>query len=206
QRHTNETEKVLTSSDLILYVSYFNHAFTDNDKKFIEHMKEMNQLNSNQAFKMIINATDLAESDEDLSAVFEYVDHALAQVNLASKIYPVSSRQALQDDDTSMQKLRDDISHFALVESKHILQQQMLQRLTHVSQAYTELIEEFKNNKAQIEQRTQKLTQLKDTAVLPHNIIQNTEQRTDNEVEDQIYHLNERLKLQLKDEVKSVYN
>src|SRR5699024_10954173 len=73
-------------------------------------------------------------------------------------------------------------------------------------QAYTELIEEFKNNKAQIEQRTQKLTQLKDTAVLPHNIIQNTEQRTDNEVEDQIYHLNERLKLQLKDEVKSVYN
>ena len=32
QRHTNETEQILTSSDLILYVSYFNHSFTDNDK------------------------------------------------------------------------------------------------------------------------------------------------------------------------------
>ncbi len=58
QRHTNETEQVLTSSDLILYVSYFNHSFTDNDKAFIEHMKDMNQLNENQAFKMVINAAD----------------------------------------------------------------------------------------------------------------------------------------------------
>src|SRR5699024_6773672 len=73
QRHTNETEKILTSSDLILYVSYFNHSFTENDKRFIEHVKEMNQLNENQAFKMIINATDLAETDEDLNAVIEYV-------------------------------------------------------------------------------------------------------------------------------------
>ena len=48
QRHSNETEKILTSSDLILYVSYFNHSFTDNDKAFIEYMKEMNQLNENQ--------------------------------------------------------------------------------------------------------------------------------------------------------------
>ena len=62
QRHTNETEQILTSSDLILYVSYFNHSFTDNDKAFIEHMKDMNQLNENQAFKMVINAADLANS------------------------------------------------------------------------------------------------------------------------------------------------
>ncbi|MDU1594696.1 MAG: dynamin family protein, partial [Staphylococcus lugdunensis] len=27
QRHTNETEQILTSSDLILYVTYFNHSF-----------------------------------------------------------------------------------------------------------------------------------------------------------------------------------
>ena len=58
QRHTNETERILTSSDLILYVSYFNHSFTDNDKAFIEHMKDINQLNEAQTFKMIINAID----------------------------------------------------------------------------------------------------------------------------------------------------
>lgn len=86
QRHTNETEQILTSSDLILYVSYFNHSFTDNDKAFIEHMKDMNQLNENQAFKMVINAADLAESQDDLEAVETYVSDALRQVNLQSDI------------------------------------------------------------------------------------------------------------------------
>ena len=48
-------------------MSYFNHSFTDNDKNFIEHMKEMNQLNENQAFKMVINAVDLAENSDDFA-------------------------------------------------------------------------------------------------------------------------------------------
>ena len=32
-------------------------------------MKDMNQLNENQAFKMIINAVDLAEDKQDIQAV-----------------------------------------------------------------------------------------------------------------------------------------
>src|SRR5699024_1043177 len=99
QRHTNETEKILPSTDLILYVSYFNHSFTDNDKRLIEHMKEMNQLSENQAFKMIINATDLAETEEDLNAVINYVSDALNHVNMNSDIFAVSSRKALNTGD-----------------------------------------------------------------------------------------------------------
>ncbi|MDN6721598.1 MAG: dynamin family protein, partial [Staphylococcus equorum] len=206
QRHTNETEKILTSSDLILYVSYFNHSFTNNDKRFIEHMKEMNQLNENQAFKMIINATDLAETDEDLNAVIEYVGDALTQVNMDSDIFAVSSREALKSGDKGIDKLQESIQYFTQVESKYILQQQMLKQLTHISEAFEQLIEETTNNKAQIEQRKQKLKNYEQSTVLSYNILQTAEQRASNEVEDQIYHLNERLKLQLQDEVKSIYN
>ena len=53
----------------------------------------MNQLNENQAFKMIINAVDLAESDEDLNAVKDYVADALNQVQLQSEVFGVSSRK-----------------------------------------------------------------------------------------------------------------
>ena len=66
-------------------MSYFNHSFTDNDKAFIEHMKDMNQLNENQAFKMVINAADY-ESQDDLEAVETYVSDALRQVHLQSDI------------------------------------------------------------------------------------------------------------------------
>ena len=75
----------------------------------------MNQLNENQAFKMIINATDLAESEEDLNAVIEYVGDALEQVNMKSDIFAVSSRAALKSGDTGIDKLRDSIcvnNHF----------------------------------------------------------------------------------------------
>ena len=116
-------------------------------------MKDMNQLNENQAFKMIINATDLAESEEDLNAVIEYVGDALEQVNMKSDIFAVSSRAALKSGDTGIDKLRDSIVHFAQVESKGILQKQMLGQLEHISNAFDDMIEESKHNQSQIAQR-----------------------------------------------------
>ena len=59
-------------------------------------MKAMNQLNENQAFKMVINAVDLAENEDDLNAVRDYVADALGQVNLHSEIFSVSSRKSLK--------------------------------------------------------------------------------------------------------------
>lgn len=206
QRHTNETEQILTSSDLILYVSYFNHSFTDNDKAFIEHMKDMNQLNENQAFKMVINAADLAESQDDLEAVETYVSDALRQVNLQSDIFAVSSRNALQAEDKGIDKLKQSIQQFVDVESKSILEQQMIHQLQQMDRSYVEMITEFETNKADISRRQQRLTVYKDKQRLQHQLIDATLQHIDNEVEEQVYHLNARLKLQLLDDVKSVFN
>ncbi|HDJ6414853.1 TPA: dynamin family protein, partial [Staphylococcus aureus] len=206
QRHTNETEQILTSSDLILYVSYFNHSFTDNDKAFIEHMKDMNQLNENQAFKMVINAADLAESQDDLEAVETYVSDALRQVNLQSDIFAVSSRNALQAEDKGIDQLKQSIQQFVDVESKSILEQQMIHQLQQMDRSYVEMVTEFETNKADITRRQQRLTVYKDKQRLQHQLIDATLQHTDNEVEEQVYHLNARLKLQLLDDVKSVFN
>lgn len=206
QRHTNETEQILTSSDLILYVSYFNHSFTDNDKAFIEHMKVMNQLNENQAFKMVINAVDLAENEDDLNAVRDYVADALGQVNLHSEIFSVSSRKSLKEGDQGIDQLRDSVQRFADVESKTILEQQMVHQIQQMNDSYKEMIEEFHNNKEQIQARQEKLLNIKDQDRLNSQLINTTSQHTNNEVDEQIYHLNNRLNLQLLDEVKSVYN
>ncbi|WP_180552926.1 dynamin family protein [Staphylococcus haemolyticus] len=206
QRHTNETEQILTSSDLILYVSYFNHSFTDNDKIFIEHMKEMNQLNENQAFKMVINAVDLAENSDDLAAVKHYVKDALTQVNLKSDIFGVSSRQALRGNDEGINQLRHSIDQFVEVDSNIILEQQMVKQLEQINISFEEMIHDYKTNQSHIEQRQQQLKKYQNEQRLPNQLLFTTEQHTNNEVEDQIYHLNGRLKLQLLDDVKSIYN
>lgn len=206
QRHTNETEQILTSSDLILYVSYFNHSFTDNDKNFIEHMKEMNQLNENQAFKMVINAVDLAENSDDLAAVKHYVKNALTQVNLKSDIFGVSSRQALRGNDEGINQLRHSIDQFVEVDSNIILEQQMVKQLEQINISFEEMIHDYKTNQSHIEQRQQQLKKYQNEQRLPNQLLFTTEQHTNNEAEDQIYHLNGRLKLQLLDDVKSIYN
>ena len=206
QRHTNETEQILTSSDLILYVSYFNHSFTDNDKNFIEHMKEMNQLNENQAFKMVINAVDLSENSDDLAAVKHYVKDALTQVNLKSDIFGVSSRQALRGNDEGINQLRHSIDQFVKVDSNIILVQQMVKQLEQINISFEEMIHDYKTNQSHIEQHQQQLKKYQNEQRLPNQLLFTTEQHTNNEVEDQIYHLNGRLKLQLLDDVKSIYN
>ena len=169
-------------------------------------MKDMNQLNENQAFKMVINAVDLAENEDDLNAVHDYVADALGQVNLHSEIFNVSSRKGLKEGDQGIDDLRNSIQRFADVESKTILEQQMVHQIQQMNDSYKEMIEEFHNNKDQIAARQNKLSQIKDEDRLNQQLINTTSQHTSNEVEEQIYHLNGRLKLQLLDEVKSVYN
>ncbi|MGX0168383.1 small GTP-binding protein [Staphylococcus hominis] len=206
QRHTNETERILTSSDLILYVSYFNHSFTDNDKAFIEHMKDINQLNEAQTFKMIINAIDLAETNEDLIAVEQYVKDALSQVNLPSELFGVSSKRALETKDEGILKLKESINHFVETESKTILEKQMIHQIEQMRDNFNQIIYEFKTNQTRMLERQQQLETYKNKTPLTNQIIHTSEQHTKNEVEEQIYHLNKRLQLQLLDEVKKVYN
>ena len=178
QRHTNETEQILTSSDLILYVSYFNHSFTDNDKAFIEHMKDINQLNEAQTFKMIINAVDLAETNEDLIAVEQYVKDALSQVNLPSELFGVSSKRALETKDEGILKLKESINHFVETESKTILEKQMVHQIEQMRDNFNQIIYEFKTNQTRMLERQQQLETYKDKTPLTNQMIHTSEQHT----------------------------
>ena len=102
--------------------------------------------------------------------------------------------------------MRDSVQRFADVESKTILEQQMVHQIQQMNDSYKEMIEEFHNNKEQIQARQEKLLNIKDQDRLNSQLINTTSQHTNNEVDEQIYHLNNRLNLQLLDEVKSVYN
>lgn len=206
QRHTNETEKILTTSDLILYVSYFNHAFTQNDQAFIQHMKDMNQLKANQSFKMVINAVDLAENNDDQQAVYAYVKDALSKVQMNPDILMVSSRTALETGDEGIHTLKESITHFAEVDSKSLLEQKMYDQFAYIKEAYETIISDFETNTQQLHQTKQQLEHMRREKLFKTELIQSIAQKTFNEIEDQIYHLNERLKIQLADDVKAIYN
>ena len=206
QRHTNETEKILTTSDLILYVSYFNHSFTDNDKVFIQHMKDMNQLMDNQSFKMIVNATDLAENESEKTAVLDYVNGALNDVGMTPEIFGVSSRNALFNSDTGIETLKKSIQHFTDIESKSVLASNIERQFRYIYRSFITTIQDFESNALLIEKQRHQLQSISTPHVFENNVVKTTSQKTKNEIEDQMYHLQQRLHIQLLDDVKSVFN
>ncbi|TBW90073.1 dynamin family protein, partial [Staphylococcus hominis] len=147
-----------------------------------EHMKDMNQLNENQAFKMIINAVDLAEDKQDIQAVEDYVADALGQVNIHSEIYSVSSRQSLNGNNIGINELRESIQYFAKVESRTILEQQMTYQLQQMNTSFKNMIKDFHDDIAKLSARQHKLNHYKNQTRLNQELIDTTAQRTFNEV------------------------
>lgn len=111
QRHTNETKDIITSSDLIVYVSYYNHVFSQSDEDFLRYFKSL----KGETFPIVfvINAIDLMKSETELDKVIQYMKNALKQLDIPHTILPVSSMRALTSEDDDFNKAKQTIISLA---------------------------------------------------------------------------------------------
>ncbi|UXU82661.1 dynamin family protein [Mammaliicoccus sciuri] len=206
QRHTRETEQIIASSDLIIYVSYYNHAFTDKDGEFLTYMRDMNNLQQSQGLKFVINAIDLAESEEDKEAVISYVESSLDALNIKPECYPVSSKQALKSHDDEFKRLMDALNHFVKVESKQVLKSQVESRIKQLTNELEQMVHTYRQDKAQLEKRKSTLLSYKDKQNFTNQIVIKSHHQLEKEIHDQLYYLKDRLNIQLNDIVKKHFN
>lgn len=206
QRHTRETEQIIASSDLIIYVSYFNHAFTDKDGEFLAYMRDMNNLQQSQGLKFVINAIDLAESEEDKEAVITYVESSLDDLNIKPECYPVSSKQAIKSYDDYFNHFMEAIEHFVKVESKAVLQAQVESRLNQIENELESMVNTYRQDKDKFEQRKEILTQFKNKQNFSNQLVIKSHHQLEKEINDQLYYLKDRLNIQLNDIVKKHFN
>ncbi|MCJ0952245.1 dynamin family protein [Mammaliicoccus sciuri] len=206
QRHTRETEQIIASSDLIIYVSYYNHAFTDKDGEFLTYMRDMNNLQQSQGLKFVINAIDLAESEEDKQAVISYVESSLDALNIKPECYPVSSKQALKSHDDEFKRLMDALDHFVKVESKQVLKSQVESRIKQQTNELEQMVHTYRQDKAQLEKRKSTLLSYKDKQNFTNQIVIKSHHQLEKEIHDQLYYLKDRLNIQLNDIVKKHFN
>lgn len=206
QRHTRETEQIIASSDLIIYVSYYNHAFTDKDGEFLTYMRDMNNLQQSQGLKFVINAIDLAESEEDKEAVISYVESSLDALNIKPECYPVSSKQALKSHDDEFKRLMDALDHFVKVESKQVLKSQVESRIKQLTNELEKMVHTYRQDKAQLEKRKSTLLSYKDKQNFTNQIVIKSHYQLEKEIHDQLYYLKDRLNIQLNDIVKKHFN
>ncbi|CAM4151510.1 dynamin family protein [Lacicoccus alkaliphilus] len=107
QRHTKETRNIISGSDLIIYVSYYNHVFSRSDETFLKYVQSIKGEDFPIIF--IINAVDLMKNEADKEKVIDYMSDALISLGITNMIFPVSSKQALESHDEDFEEAKKNI-------------------------------------------------------------------------------------------------
>ncbi|MCA0758501.1 dynamin family protein, partial [Paenibacillus sp. N4] len=95
-RHTGVAFNYIKNADAVLFVTYYNHAFSQADRQFLMQLGRVKDQFELDKMFFLVNAADLAADQEELSGVLKHVEHNLLQHSIRSpRLFPVSSLQAL---------------------------------------------------------------------------------------------------------------
>lgn len=97
-RHTGVAFDYIKNADAVLFVTYYNHAFSKADREFLIQLGRVKDAFSMDKMFFIINAADLASSGEELETVEDYVGTQLTHYGIRNpRLYSVSSLMALAE-------------------------------------------------------------------------------------------------------------
>lgn len=95
-RHTGVAFNYIKNADAILFVTYYNHAFSQADREFLLQLGRVKDSFELDKMFFLVNAADLAASREELDGVVGHVADNLLRYGIRNpRIYPVSSLLAL---------------------------------------------------------------------------------------------------------------
>lgn len=96
-RHTDVAFNYIKNADAILFVTYYNHAFSHADREFLLQLGRVKDMFAMNKMFFIVNAADLASDEAELGQVVEHVRHNLETFGIRQpRIFPVSSMRAIQ--------------------------------------------------------------------------------------------------------------
>ncbi|MBD2869901.1 dynamin family protein, partial [Paenibacillus arenilitoris] len=95
-RHTGVAFNYIKNADAVLFVTYYNHAFSQADRQFLMQLGRVKDQFELDKMFFLVNAADLAASGEELAGVLKHVEANLLQHAIRNpRLFPVSSLLAL---------------------------------------------------------------------------------------------------------------
>ena len=215
-RHTGVAFDFIKNSDAILFVTYYNHAFSKADREFLIQLGRVKD--SFQVDKMffIINAIDLAENEEDKHTVAEYVQNQLLKYGVRNPhLFSLSSMLALKEknghtdgypsgmrtfEDAFYQFIANDLTAMAVAASEN--------ELRRVYELVGKLIASAKEDLGVKEQKRKDIE--KEKAVINRIVkdqsVQHLQTRLSQEAEELIYYIKQRVFFRFGDFFKEAFN
>lgn len=112
-RHTGVAFDYIKNSDAILFVTYYNHAFSKADREFLIQLGRVKDTFELDKMFFIVNAVDLANSDEEKNEVLNYVKDQLIKYGIRMpSLFPVSSLLAIKEKLEQTKEYKSGINFF----------------------------------------------------------------------------------------------
>lgn len=221
-RHTGVAFEYIKNADAVLFVTYYNHAFSKADREFLIQLGRIKDTFSMDKMFFIINAADLANSHEELETVIAYVEEQLMQFGIRfPRLYALSSRFALDEKmGTSMQNGYGVLTQSGIQAFETDFAQFIMGELTNVAiaEAYAEikrmrttLLDYIHQAEQSNEEKVVKLEKLSKEQTLIRQQLQSLVidadvQALKQEISELVYYVKQRISFRMNDWFKESFN
>lgn len=215
-RHTGVAFDYIKNSDAILFVTYYNHAFSKADREFLIQLGRVKETFELDKMFFIINAVDLANDEEELQSVISYVTSQLTIYGIRQPhLYALSSLLALKEklssEGTTSSKMNEFEESFYRFISEDLLKTTLasaeseLQRIRHEIKI---LIEASNVDETVRKDRIKQLYLEKEYAkeCLKKQSISYLETRVTQELDELLFYIKQRVFLRFNDFFKEAFN
>lgn len=215
-RHTGVAFEFIKNSDAILFVTYYNHAFSKADREFIIQLGRVKDSFQLDKMFFMINAIDLADNEEEKETVSLYVQEQLIKYGVKNPhLYPLSSLKALEEKQeksslplSGMPAFEEDFYHFITNDLASLAAQASENELNRVSRLIAKLIDSTRENATVKQQKRANIEAEKAgiNEILVQQTAQNLKSRQYQQTEVLIYYIKQRVFLRFNSFFKEAFN
>ncbi|WP_037325602.1 dynamin family protein [Anaerovibrio sp. RM50] len=211
-RHTNMSFNFIRQSDVVLYVTYYNHAFGKADREFIIQMGRVKDSFQLDKMFFIVNAIDLAEDQDEADHVVNYVRRQLKSYGVAKpQLFALSSQEVLEEREagnTTPTEFENAFYNFVVKDLNDIALSAARQEFDKAVERISDLINISKSDSAQKELRLAELKDFKEKIGQLLSDLSNTElvKGLEQEASELIYYVKQRVFLRYLDFFRESFN
>ncbi|UED82013.1 dynamin family protein [Lysinibacillus sp. CD3-6] len=214
-RHTGVAFEYIRNADAILFITYYNHAFAKADREFLIQLGRVKDAFELDKMFFIVNAIDLATTEEEQEDVKGYVRSELQRFGIRfPRLYGVSSLMALKEKveggsfASGMPPFEDAFHTFLNDELSALAVQALAEEVDKTEQRLGDLIAQTEENLKRKDERLAELTTLEQHIKSKFNALNTSmmESETKQELDELLYYVLQRVYYRYPEFFKEGYN
>ncbi len=211
-RHTNLSFNYIRQSDVVLFVTYYNHAFSRADREFLIQLGRVKDSFALDKMFFIVNAIDLAENQQEAQGVIDYVADQLQKFGVGHpRMFGLSSQEILKSKQAGQKQgfaFEEAFYNFVFHELTEIAVNAAAGEYKLAQERLAELIVLSQGNELEKQQRLQELIKQQSQAdkLLADLDIRDMSHRQQQELQELIYYVNQRVFIRYMDFYRESFN